>query len=168
MGFMDFLKKSKKEDPRLAELEPPPPPPMEESLKTGEGDISEAGPGLEEPMPLPIDVGVDSEDYETEDTDLPIKPAMGKEETMFNEEEKPLRVTQPIFVEAEHYRSMIQQIAEINMILKRNSDELKRVEQFSEDKDKELEKWKKQILDLQKKLMFVDKILFESSVKEGF
>lgn len=80
-----------------------------------------------------------------------------KELEMFEEHAE---VKKPIFVRIELFRDIIDEIGISRSILHESNDILTRVSGFKHDEDKEFNKWQMNIQDIQKKLIYVDKVLF--------
>ena len=76
------------------------------------------------------------------------------------EERETLSLKKPIFVTLRAYKDMIDEIGLVNSLLKEGEDTLVRVAEFKEDEDKEFNKWESQIKDMQKKFIYVDRVLF--------
>lgn len=71
-----------------------------------------------------------------------------------------LEITKPIFVRYKLYKAMLDDVGQLKIILKEAEDTLDRMEDFKEDEDKEFLKWRRELDDIQRKLIFVDKTLF--------
>ena len=75
-------------------------------------------------------------------------------------EREELKLKKPIFISAESFKAMLEEIGLTKSILKENEDIITRVGEFKEDQDKEFNKWESQFKDMQKKLIYIDKVLF--------
>ncbi|MBL7055839.1 hypothetical protein ISS07_02920 [Candidatus Woesearchaeota archaeon] len=67
----------------------------------------------------------------------------------------------PIFVKIDRFRNVLKNISTIRGSLKGANDMLVKMEEIDINSDKEFEKWKNTITDIQKKMIFVDKTLFK-------
>ena len=150
MGFTDLFKPKKRES--SINLDIPKAPPSEEELP--ELPVPQKAPNLEpeEPMEKPASSVVkkiedDAVKDQQQDIDL----------------REDLSLQKPIFMPIEVFKDLAEEIQLINHILKENDDTLVRVSQFKEDENKEFKKWDSNVTDIQKKLVYVDKILFGKS-----
>jgi len=137
MAFLDFFKKKRKE-PSFSEfdIDVPPAPPTEEFP-----DI----PSFKQSKKLGSEP-IESEEKIAEE----IIP-----------EKEGVELSQPIFVDINLFRDTMDEINLTKSILKENDDTLARVSEFRQSQEKEFKKWQDSLLDIQKKLIFVDKGLFE-------
>jgi len=71
--------------------------------------------------------------------------------------------TAPIFVRVDDYREIIDGTGRIRNNLKEATDIVLRMGELKNEQDKEFERWRLQLEDVQRKLMYVDKVIFESS-----
>lgn len=148
MAFTDFFKKKKKEDKfNTDNIEVPPAPPTSSDLPDVPSAESTIKPIEKEPRKN-SDIVEKEEDYAVR---------LQREELGERED---LDLKKPIFVEIELYKDMVEEIGIVKNILKENSDTLIRVEEFNKDEDKSLNAWQKTLVDIQRKLIYVDKTLF--------
>lgn len=150
MGFLEFLKRKKKEErfPEKKELEIPPAPPTAEELPAFPTPEEIPKPKVKEITKPPIP------------TVEKLEEGAVREEKELLEEREELALKKPIFVSLESFRDMLDEIGLVTNLLKENEDTLVRVSEFKEDEDKEFKKWESQISDIQKKLIYADKTLF--------
>ena len=144
MGFMDFLKGKKRmeaEIPERIEMEIPPAPPKKEELPS---------------FPVPKEIPQKREISPVEKIE---ERAVKSQQEELGERDE-LKLKKPIFVDLDLYKEMINEITLINSNLKEGKDSLSRMDEFSEDEDKEFSKWENSIKDIQKKLIYADKTLF--------
>ncbi|MDP7263184.1 MAG: hypothetical protein QGI38_01515 [Candidatus Woesearchaeota archaeon] len=69
----------------------------------------------------------------------------------------------PVFIRVERFRNVLNGISTIKSNLKAADRSLLNLNEIDESREKEFEKWKNAIADMQKKFIFIDKTLF----KEG-
>lgn len=146
MGVMDLLK-SKKNKPKV-DIEVPSAPPSEEELPEF------PSPAKESRKDAKAAVEKKSEAKRVEE--LAVRSEKQELHKMEQHE-----VKKPIFVKIDAYKDMTDEIGLIKTNLKEAEDLVKRVAEFKEDEDKEFNKWQDQLNDIQKKLIFADKILFQ-------
>ena len=144
MGFLDIFKPKKKES---FHLEVPRAPPSEDELP----DFPEQDVEKKEVLKPASSIVKRIE-----------KRAVKEQQELLDEREH-LSLHKPIFMAVETFRDISEEIQLTSHILKENEDVLVRVSQFKEDQDKEFKKWESQTTDIQKKLIYVDKILFNQS-----
>ncbi len=146
MGFLQFLKTKEKEGfkfPSKEELDIPPAP------KTGKiGEESK-----------PVFPAVAEEKEEVNPIERFEKESMKIEKDELSERED-LELHKPIFVKNDLFKSMMDEIGVVGNTLKESEQIISRVGEFKSDEDKEFEKWRSQILDVQRKLIYAEKTLF--------
>jgi hypothetical protein len=71
----------------------------------------------------------------------------------------------PIFVEVADYRHVLDGIDFMKAKLKESEDYIFKVEEYNEQKHNEFEQWKVALEDIQRKLVFVEKTLFEKRAR---
>ena len=71
----------------------------------------------------------------------------------------------PIFMRVDKFRNVLRNISEIRGSLKVSNEILSKLNEIDANAEKDFEKWKNVMTDLQKKLVFVDKTLFKSDKK---
>jgi hypothetical protein len=101
-----------------------------------------------------------SEEPESSDLEGFEEEAVEEQEEVLREREHP-SVKKPIFVSINSYRDMIDEISLVDNLIRENEDILVRISEFGEDSNKEFNKWDAALKDIQKKLIFVDRQLFE-------
>ncbi|MFH0979093.1 MAG: hypothetical protein V1837_07380 [Candidatus Woesearchaeota archaeon] len=72
---------------------------------------------------------------------------------------KAIGMQKPLFVRVDDYREIIDGAAEIRNNLKEASDIVVRMNELKNEEDKEFEKWRLELEDMQRKLMYVDRIV---------
>jgi len=145
-------------------LEVPPPPSAAEELPSTKDVASiravkeavEKGP-VEIPKPKREIVEVSKPKMPSMEQIETRAAAKQKEEL---EEREELKLTKPLFIHAEPYRELLEDLGLTKGILKENEEIIERVINFKEDQDKEFKKWELIFKDMQKKLIFIDKSLF--------
>lgn len=76
------------------------------------------------------------------------------------EEREHLSLKKPIFVDLDLFKSMMDEVGMTKKNLKAMDDGISRLEDFRGDKQKEFEKWRKALEDIQRKLIYADRTLF--------
>lgn len=71
----------------------------------------------------------------------------------------------PIFMRVDKFRNVLRNISEVRGSLKVSNEILSRLNEIDANAEKDLEKWKTVMTDLQKKLVFADKTLFKGDKK---
>ncbi len=156
MGFLRFMKKDK--------LDLPPAPPI--------GDL----PSLEREFPsLPEMPSIPSFSSE----ELPEPPRMSLPNRLPNPEpvveepempkpkiEKPLSPKKesnfsPIYMEVDKYRDILEEMSSIKDSIKAADNALQKLYELKDNRDKEIGRWHARMEDIQRKLNFLDKSLFE-------
>ena len=72
-----------------------------------------------------------------------------------------LVLKKPIYVELPDYKAMIGRVMEVNNQLIENEDILFRLSDFQDDIDKEYNKFRSSVSDIQKKLIYAERTLFK-------
>jgi len=156
MGFLDFL--TGKKERRMSEL-----PKLE-----GEDSELLKMPSLDDiPTELPTFPSASSKEelkparsimpYSTEDFE---KSIMRRERKELEIEKDHLNVTMPLFVKVSFFKDVMDEVGVMRAKLKEEEDALFRMSEFNNDQNAEFDKLKKQIEDIQRKLIFIDKNLF--------
>lgn len=70
-----------------------------------------------------------------------------------------------IFMRVDKFRSVLKNISEIKGSLKASNELLSKLNDIDTETEKEFEKWRNVMTDIQKKLIFVDKVLFKGDKK---
>ncbi|MFT4343239.1 MAG: hypothetical protein ACMXYE_00665 [Candidatus Woesearchaeota archaeon] len=69
----------------------------------------------------------------------------------------------PLFVDIESFQTMIDDIDTIKKHIKMSEQTLKHLDEIKTSKDKELESWRSQLEDINRKINYVDKVLFNEA-----
>lgn len=149
MGFKLFKKKSKgiglmgKSD-----VDTPPISPMEEE-------------SVELPT-FPSAEEVKSSKPKEKDTSAVEKLEMGAVKGVEEElgERDDLELVRPIFIEAKLYRGVMDDVGVLKTVLKNNTESLTKIGDLKDDRERNYNKWHKQIEDIQRKLIYADNVLF--------
>jgi hypothetical protein len=147
MGLFGF--KKKKELPE-AKLEIPPPPKTRKEL------------------PPPKDVATIKAVKQAVERPRPMAPSVEEmEEKAFEGEKKEiesregLKLTKPIFVSIDDYKDMLTEMSLALNIQKDNDEIIEKLKELIGYKERKFEKWESQFQTIQKKLIYIDKALFE-------
>jgi hypothetical protein len=143
-------------------------------------ELSEAEPKTKTEIPAFPELPEMSEynaEYNTEDApkklpEFPDIKSVPAEERLFEEEsEYEVRKeveglkghvsVKPVFVEVERFKDMLDDLNQTKISLKEAVDIMAKLDEIRLDKDKLFEEWKSQLEDIQRKLIFVDRTLFE-------
>lgn len=181
MGFLGFLKKSKvKKSAVPKELGISPTPTMEElpeelpTFPTPEEIPKELHKDLPEELPseLPEDLPKELSEIEAGlKEELPEEElaSFAKEEERrayeIEKEELEEKVpVKPIFVKADLFKGVIDEISSIRRKLKEVDDASTTLADLENDEQREFERWHIILEDIQKKLIFTDKSLFDREI----
>jgi len=75
--------------------------------------------------------------------------------------EKPVPPVKPVFVEVDSFKGLLDDVNKMRSSLSGSKDGFGTIEGLRMEQDKQLNKWKSQLEDLQRKLIFIDRSLFE-------
>ena len=122
-------------------------------------------PSTKEELPSPKDIAAISAVKEAVEKPKPLSMEQMEETAVKQqkeelEEREDLRLTKPLFIPADSYKELLEDLGLARGILKENDDIIERVIDFKEDQDKEFNRWESQFKDMQKRLIFIDKTLF--------
>jgi hypothetical protein len=123
------------------------------------------------PMSAPDSFMSDIPTEEPKEEKLAIKPTVHHKprregpsrQQVISEVEKRPEPKGPLYVPIEDYRAVLEGADHIRSNLKETSDILGRMNELKNEEDREFEKWRGELEDIQRKLTYVDKIIFESS-----
>lgn len=71
----------------------------------------------------------------------------------------------PVYMRVDKFRNVLRNVSEMRSGLRASNEILSKLTQIDANADKEFEKWKNIMVDMQKKLVFVDKTLFKGDKK---
>ncbi len=80
---------------------------------------------------------------------------------LFEEKELPKPPIMPVFVEVDSFKSLLDDINKMKSTLAESKEGFASMETLRMEQDKSLNKWKSVLEDLQRKLIFIDRNLFE-------
>jgi hypothetical protein len=125
---------------------PPPPPPDQQMIEDDKEFLKEEGIGLP-PLGTPPD----------------IDESVGRGALRIEEPEKPIR-EEPAddYVELEEFLRVVDSTTAIKLGLKKIEESVARMHEVRSEQEKLLEKWRQQLEDAQRKLVYVDKTLFRT------
>jgi len=163
-------------DEPLPDLDLPPLP----DLKLDEGtepELPQAGPEFGVPKPRPI-FGSQKPAEQKPKVDVPefptpkseIRPYERLERSAVREEYAVLRHKEakgPFFIRVERFKDILTGTRTIRNNLKIAGQSIAKMNEIDADRDKVLEKFHNVMMDLQKKLIFIDKTLFKKGDKNG-
>ena len=192
MGFLKFLKKSKEDKLKMPfeeDLDIPPPPPISVKEFPPMPKPEEKIPSfpdlgqIEEPM-LPDEIEEPPKIPKFEEISRPVlkpilppmpeikltPPQERMERMAVREGRKVLRheaaPLKPIFVRVDRFKEIRRDINIIKNDLKNSDEALIKLQDMRVGEDKEFDKWRKSMEDIQKKLIFVDQTLFKGDTHE--
>lgn len=87
--------------------------------------------------------------------------AMSQQKEILSENRTHAHYDRPIYVEVDDYRRVLDYVGEIKNNIKTSENTLNDLETLRGKKDKEFEHWRNALEDVERKLLFVDKTLFE-------
>jgi len=166
MGFLKFLKKKKEEDTL-------PEPPASDL------DIPPAPPGIPDNVPdFPV---IKTEEYPVEkevikqaNEEKKVRPIIlpePKESHFFQHDEEeapPVPMShmseipdRPVFLKSKKFQQTLGRILTTRKLLKHAGDHLVEINEIKNKEEKEYTLWKSKLEDIQRKLIYVDKLLFE-------
>ena len=156
MDIFKFLKKEKQlKFPEKKRLEVPSVPPLKSLPKFPEKEVTAR---IKEAVAKPKKQ--QKQIFSPEDTLAAIEEAAVTAQKHLLGKREHLELTRPLFVDVLLFREVIDEIASISGRLKESHDSLSRLEEFREDEEKEFKRWRSNVQDIQKKLIYVDKTLF--------
>ncbi|RLE45173.1 hypothetical protein DRJ16_00175 [Candidatus Woesearchaeota archaeon] len=152
---MIFFRKKARE---VAALEVPPPPEEEIEIKAIPKKEIKVKPEEIEKIEVPAPPAPETKSKLREMEEIERK--IVEEEKEEFEALKEHKVVKPVFVRLETYSTAIEELMLSKTIAKEVSEAAKRLIETRDLQRREYENWQKSLLDVQKKLIFVDKILF--------
>jgi predicted nucleic acid-binding Zn-ribbon protein len=72
-------------------------------------------------------------------------------------------VSGPLFVDIEAFRTMLSDIDTIKNDIKSSESALQHLDELKNSKDREMERWRGQLENIQSKINYVDKVLFKEA-----
>ncbi len=166
MGVLDFFKKK----PKQLDL-PPPPPPELLQLELPKDDLEL--PALPELPPMPEETSP-SKAYEIppleEEFPLPLVPELEEPlKTIEPEEQVDLTTLEtkqemsrgPIFIKVDDYRGILESVNLIRNKINESDYIIEALNDLKTKIDAEFEKWREELEEMQRKVMYMDKALFE-------
>lgn len=156
MGLLDVF--SKKEKPKEALAPPPPPmpelpapPPMPEEPELPEtisAELPELPETISVPMPeLPEEEPMPLEEYHKEEHEMP-------EERILPEREGPL------FVSVQDYQIILDSLNSIKAKLNQADSSFENLNKIKNQQQQKFEQWRKSLEDVQRKLTYVDEVIY--------
>ena len=76
-----------------------------------------------------------------------------------------IQMDTPIFLEIDKFKAIIDEITMSKRLLKESEDALLELNELKGIKDRQFDKWRRQVEELQRRFIFVDKMLFEKNIK---
>lgn len=132
---------------------PPPPSPIDELEFPTENDSFDVPEIPEQPK----------DDFLSESLEAPQPIEEQIPEPSFDTVERvPLVEGKPLFIRVGDYREVLQGSANIKTHLKEADSIIQRANELKEEQEKEFDKWKGIVEDINRKMVYVDKVLFES------
>ena len=89
-----------------------------------------------------------------------IPPAFSEDQEPLPRKKIGLLPTQPLFVKGDDYRSLLSGISSIKARVNEAEQILGNLQQIEENKEKTMQKWRNELEDIQRSLVYVDKALF--------
>lgn len=154
-------------------------PPLPNLPNIRDMEAEAPAPSIEDEVPKPPAIFSEDSFYETPEEIRHLVEEKSREvmsnkyglhkisESKYSDEpvEKPeiIPSTGPIFVDVESFKTMLGDIETIRNNIKTSNDILQHLNEIKNSKDSELERWKSSLEDIQKKLNYVDKIVFKEA-----
>lgn len=156
----------------MHEAELPPPPPPEFKLPELPSVHMDEEPEVEKlheietraPRPEPVTVrriipAPTLQDFRPEPE---FRPQMSRPPPPKIEESRPhMMPTRPIFVRSDRYQEIISSIGTVRSEMKQADDVMLRLDEIEKERGAQFTRWRNELEDVQRKLVFVDKTLFE-------
>jgi len=167
MGVLDFFKKRQKQ----LDLPPPPPPeflqpelpeddlelpPLPELEPIGPEETKATNyeiPPLEEEFPLPLEPMPKLEE--------PMKTIEPQEPIDLTKEKPETKSRGPIFIKVDDYRNILENVNVIRNKINESDYIIEALNDLKTKIDSEFEKWREEFEEMQRKVMYMDKALFE-------
>lgn len=149
MVFDLFKKKKKGLDlPEKSEIDIPPAPPMmpEESVELPTFPTPEATEPIKPESAMPSVEKMEASAIKG------VEGELGERED--------LELVRPIFIEANLYKGVMDDVGVLKSVLKDSTNRLQRIGELKDDREKNYGLWHKQIEDIQRKLIYADNSLF--------
>ncbi|MBI2545622.1 hypothetical protein HYV81_00390 [Candidatus Woesearchaeota archaeon] len=172
MGVLDIFKRKQKE----IDLPPPPPPELLEQQDMPQGDLTlpplpDLPPIENTEVPEPKSYEIPS--LENEEFPLPPLEVMPKQELQVKTDEpKQIPVPEtipkkdvPVFVKIDEYRNILENINTIRNKIKESDYVVEALGDLRTKVEAEFEKWREDLEEMQRKLLYIDKVVFEDKVK---
>jgi hypothetical protein len=140
------------------EMELPPPPPPEE----GEALMFPEIPQEEEmhiPSEMPMINAAEAPRPSFPLTGAPIQPAMPRAKEMPAMETGTSMPSDVPYVDISNFHEIMTNVGKIRDTLKESEDRVNRMAEIKNIEEKELEKWRSQLEDIERKLSFVDQVI---------
>ncbi len=169
MGILDFLKKK----PASSEsLDLPPPPAPEGALQPAEVDIVHELPAMDqlpEPAPMPSYgqqmAEPPAELHEEEPVAMELPQADEQEEIpAFVPPAASASSDEPLFVSVQDYQEVLTSINYVRAKLGEADELVHKLNQIKTLEEKSFEAWRNQLEDVQRKLAYVENVVFEAGV----
>ena len=110
------------------------------------------------PPPLPVEAPEAPEEIEPISAPEPMEIEEVEEPEM--QHEKPIPRDGPVFVSVQDYQEILNGVNSIKSKLGEVDDSFKKLNNIKTGQEKELEEWRKALEDVQRKLTYVDEVLF--------
>lgn len=149
--------------PPIDDMDLPPPPAYPKAAAPApRPGIPNLPPSFDVAAPGGFEVSLEELTGKGQTTDVQSAPGESREEILkkIEHREEPQG---PLYVKSDDYRGILEGAARIRDNLKEAADIILRMNELRNEEDKEFEKWRLQLEDIQRKLTYVDKIIFESS-----
>lgn len=137
----EFLPTSDVEQSKEKRIEEMPNPPQQPELKPQEQEIKQ-------------DIEPESQSIE--------QPKI--QETNYPEKQQPIvRNNQPVFIKVSKYKEVLAEISAIRSRLNQSLKTLTRVKEIKNPEDNEFNQWKEKLEDIERKILYIDKTIFEKN-----
>jgi hypothetical protein len=166
MAFLSFLKKK----PKQESLDLPPPPAPESAMQPAEVRIVNELPSMEQLPELPEEAPAAMElPSMPEHEEAPMPELEEAPAEMPEPEERPVKARpvtrkEPLFVNVEDYQNVLTSINYVRSKLGEAEDLVRKLNDIKAVEEKNFEAWRNQLEDVQRKLAYVENVVFEAGV----
>ena len=71
------------------------------------------------------------------------------------------KIFKPGFVEQKDYKDVLDELSQVDAVIKQSQENLKELNEIKAESDTKLQEWRNNLEDIERKLLYIDKTLFE-------
>jgi len=71
------------------------------------------------------------------------------------------QIFKPGFVEQKDYKDVLDELSQVDSVIKQSQENLKELNEIKAESDTKLQEWRGNLEDIERKLLYIDKTLFE-------